>query len=68
MTAIAEQEVLPLKIKRPLTAGVDDETIDRIPDMQSAIVLSITASGLQEKQIHLELGIAAGQWTRIKTG
>ncbi|WP_020408953.1 hypothetical protein [Hahella ganghwensis] len=68
MTAVAEQGRLPLVVRPQIIEAVGDDVIDRLPDMQSALVLAITASGLQEKQIHLELKIAAAQWTRIKSG
>ena len=65
LTAIDSQKELLL---RDETQDVDISTITRQPSMLAAINLCCSVSGLNDKQIYMELDIAAGQWTRIKSG
>lgn len=38
------------------------------PTLSAAIALCVQASGLEEKEVYLPLGIDAGHWTRIMKG
>lgn len=42
--------------------------ISQLPSLASAIAMCIRVSGLQHKDVYLELGIDAGHWTRIMQG
>ncbi len=45
-----------------------EQIVNEIPNLPEAIRTSVRRSGLSDKQIYLELGIDAGQWSRIMTG
>lgn len=52
-------------------APVQDVPLDVIfkrKDLLGAINLCIEVSGLDDKELHLTLGIDAGQWSRIRKG
>lgn len=58
---------LPLvRAANPL--AVPPETIMRRRDFLGAINLCIEASGLDDKEIYVELGIDPAQWSRIRKG
>ena len=58
---------LPLA-RRPEVAAVPLDTIMRRKDFLGAINLCIEVSGLDDKEIYLELQIDAAQWSRIRKG
>jgi len=62
-----EQRELPLsrKVDR---MQVPLDTVVRQPSLSGAIALCVQISGLEEKEVYLELGIDAGHWTRIMKG
>ena len=53
---------------RPQLASLPKEIIEGKPTMTSALLLGIEASGLEDKQVYLELGIDPGQFSRIRSG
>ena len=65
LTAVDSQKELLL---REAPQDVDINTILRQKNLLGAINLCCSLSGLNDKQIYMELDIAAGQWTRIKSG
>lgn len=58
---------LPLA-RAPETAEVSMETIMRRKDFLGAINLCVELSGLDDKEIYLELKIDPGQWSRMRHG
>lgn len=57
----------------PLSRKVDKldvplELVIRQPTLSAAIALCVQASGLEDKEVYLSLGIDAGHWTRIMKG
>jgi len=58
---------LPL-FRKPAPPDVSIETIMRRKDFLGAINLCIELSGLDDKEIYLELKIDAAQWSRIRKG
>ena len=65
LTAVDDQRELLI---RESTQAVDYLTIKKQSSFLAAINLCCSVSGLNDKQIYMELDIAAGQWTRIKSG
>ncbi len=61
------QAELPLA-RRPEQPSVSVDTIMRQRCFLGAINLGIELSGLDDKEIYLELGIDASQWSRIRKG
>lgn len=47
---------------------IPDSIVVKQADMNKAIQLCINASGLEEKEIYIPLGIDSGHWTRICKG
>lgn len=58
---------LPLS-RRPDNAAVSLDLVRVQRTAESALALSVTASGLDDKEIYIPLGIDAGHWSRIKKG
>ncbi len=58
------QRRLPLTQAQPVPEAV----IFAQPTFSAAITLAIQVSGLEEKDVYLELDIDAGHWTRITKG
>jgi len=58
---------LPLA-RRPEVAAAPIETIMRRKDFLGAINLCIELSGLDDKEIYMELQIDPAQWSRIRKG
>jgi len=54
--------------RRPDRVDVPIDTVMRRKDFLGAINLCIEISGLDDKEIYLELGIDAAQWSRIRKG
>lgn len=44
------------------------QIIDEIPTMTEALRYAVRTSGLSDKLVYLELGIDAGNWSRIMSG
>jgi hypothetical protein len=61
------QAELPLA-RRADVPPVSEDTVMRRKDFLGAINLCIDLSGLDDKEIYLELGIDPGQWSRIRKG
>jgi hypothetical protein len=61
------QTELPLA-RRADVPPVSEDTVMRRKDFLGAINLCIDISGLDDKEIYLELGIDPGQWSRIRKG
>jgi hypothetical protein len=60
------QESLPLAAP-PSTVRAED--IARQPSLAGALALGAAAAGLDlEKEVHIPLGIDAGQWSRMRNG
>jgi len=55
-------------VRRPDRADLPIGTVMRRKDFLGAINLCIEISGLDDKEIYLELGIDAAQWSRIRKG
>lgn len=62
------QGELPFGARQREAAPVSAALIVRQPTMLSALQLSQTVSGLDDKQIYSPLGVDHAQWSRIKTG
>lgn len=54
--------------RRPQKVEIDRDLVLRQPNKLAALNLCIQLSGLEDKEIYANLGIDAGQWTRIKKG
>lgn len=54
--------------REPARSEVSNEVIARLPTWAAAFVLSISVSGLDDKEIYLSLGIDAATWSRIRKG
>lgn len=62
-------ECLELPLARPPRAGeLPLELVTKQPSMSRAIALCMQASGLDDKEVYLTLGIDAGHWSRIVKG
>lgn len=62
-------QVLELPLSRfPDAADVPMELVRRQANAAAAFCLSVQASGLEDKEIYLPLGIDAGTFSRIKKG
>lgn len=58
-----------LSLVRPReSVAVPDALVSRQKCLLSAIVLCVQASGLEDKEVYLSLGIDAGHWSRIMKG
>lgn len=62
-----EYPELPLARKAE-KVDVPLDLIVRQPTLSSAIALCVQASGLEDKEVYLSLGIDAGHWSRIMKG
>lgn len=67
MTAVVEQAELPLS-RAPQNIVVPIEMIRSKKTAAAAITLACDASGLEDKEIYLALGIDAGYFSNIKKG
>lgn len=54
--------------KTPNQSGLGEEVIFAQRSFSAAIVLAITASGLDDKEVYLPLKIDGSHWTKIKKG
>lgn len=68
MTPVEQLELMdggkPFRAEQPVAT----EVIYRQSSMLSAIRLAIQASGLEEKEVYMPLGIDKAQWSRIMSG
>lgn len=48
--------------------NIMSQIIDEIPTMTEALRYAVRTSGLSDKLVYLELGIDAGNWSRIMSG
>lgn len=64
---VDDQQELPLG-RKATPIALDPILIHRQPNALAALNLMINASGLEDKEIYLPLGIDAGHWTRIRQG
>jgi hypothetical protein len=55
-------------VRRPEPPSVSVDTVMRQQSFLGAINLCIDISGLDDKEIYIELGIDASQWSRIRKG
>lgn len=62
-----EQGQLALS-RRPESTGVSVDLVVRQKTLSGAIALCVQASGLDDKEVYLELEIDAGHWSRIMKG
>lgn len=67
MQAVDGQHALSL-VRPSESVVVPDALIARQQCLLSAIVLCVHASGLDDKEVYLSLGIDAGHWSRIMKG
>jgi hypothetical protein len=52
----------------PTQSNISDAIVFAQPSFGAALVLACAASGLEDKQIYIPLGIDHAQWSRIKSG
>ena len=57
-----------LLLSRAAVQEVPADVVAKRKDFLGAINLCIEVSGLDDKEIHITLGIDAGQWSRIRKG
>lgn len=62
-----EQPELPLS-RKPQKVDVSLDLVARQPSFTAALGFAIQVSGLDDKEIYLQLGINAGHWSRIRKG
>jgi hypothetical protein len=55
-------------VHAPTPGPVSPAIVHAQPDFNASLVLSIAASGRDDKQIYGPLDIDAGQWSRIRSG
>lgn len=67
MDGLPTQPDLPLA-RRPAQVDVPLEIVMRCKDELAAINLCVEMSGLDDKEVHMSLGIDAAQWSRIRKG
>lgn len=67
MNAVDGQGALSLVRPRE-PVSIPDALVARQQCMLSAVVLCVQASGLEDKEVYLSLGIDAGHWSRIMKG
>lgn len=67
MDGLPTQADLPLA-RRPQHVEVPMEIVMRCKDELAAINLCVEMSGLDDKEVHMSLGIDAAQWSRIRKG
>lgn len=63
-----DQQIELTLAREPARSEVSNEVIARLPTWAAAFVLSISVSGLDDKEIYLSLGIDAATWSRIRKG
>ncbi len=66
LRSVDAQGELPLP--RAVTSPVSPDVVRAQPSFRAAIRLAANASGLEEKEIYLQLRIDAGHWTRMMNG
>ena len=64
---VQDQFEMPLK-REPVRSSVATETIWGQPSGGAAFTLACSVSGLEDKEIYMELGIDAGYFSNIKKG
>jgi hypothetical protein len=67
LSGVAEQQELRL-VRLADAVNVPISLIIKQPHLAGAIALCVQLSGLEEKEVYMELGIDAGHWTRIMKG
>lgn len=66
LTSVDQQELKLVRSAAPVDVPLD--VIIRQKSLTAAIALCVQSSGLEEKEVYLELEIDAGHWTRIMKG